>query len=725
MPRRFTPRSGGLLFFLSTTLAAPLVTSRASAADFDAASMKFQLDPAATIRAGLDDPNATGGLPARIFDVFYEQGYAGLAPFSGGTGLLDGDFVKDRAAEGKGAMKVPFNRAVLLGDAESFMGLTSSRLEVKALVRAEGAMPELRAIYSKRALESAEVAFPSAQVVAIRTGRATSDGWIEITTGPIDGHIGSTPLVGLVLLPSHEAPANTSFLVDALEVKKLPGEILSGNTCTVAREKEQCKKGAVCAEGLCIDAAAVYGALPPFETRRDIVTRTATYLTRFQEDRHASDAAAMGFAAEMPAIGDVATTPDAFYRPYAALIGSVRGAHTGAPMPRPYSRIASGATSIVRGQGSELNACFGIVEKDLSGGGRGYGVYSTAGESPLRVGDVIDTVDGEAVDAWVARFAAEHSMMAADSDSDRPYIASSLHALVMRYANDLGVARCTAPGSCGPVKIDVSALRKAPEKILPMECSPRFKLAVDVPQGADPDAYDAAIAQTGVDGSVTLHTNGEPVEEPKWNTIVRSAFESGTDKLLVDKRRGDGGGGEALEMWGSYMRRGPSYGLFFVSRIDHTRIDGPPGFLADLLGTCSGKTFSGKCGLAQLETFTAKPGALPARTAWVTVLDGSASDMSTFFAKGAPGVRIFGTNRTLGLFGSLGVMGSFLPGWTGGYVQFGDVRSGATNAERVSGTWHSGRGVEPDELVVQTQSDLLLGRDTMIERARAWMATGQ
>jgi len=721
------PRSGAvLLSAFAGAFATSLFTSPANAADFDAASMTFRLDPAASIRASLDDPNGTGGLPARLFDVYYDQGYAALAPGSGGTGLLDGDFAKERGVEGKGALRVLWNRTVLFGDAETFAGLAKSRVEVKALVRAEGAMPELRAIYSKRSLDGREVSFPSAQVVALRTGQATSDGWVELSTGPIDGSIGSTPLAGIVILPSHAAPAMASFLVDALEVKKVADGLLSGSACTIAHEAEQCKKGAVCAEGMCIDAAAVYGALPPEVTRRDIVTRATTYMTRFQEDRHASDAAVAGFAASMPAIAALAETPEAFFRPYLSLIGGARGAHTGAPQPNPYSRIASGATTMVRSYGSELNACFGIVEKNLSGGGRGYGVYRTAEGSPLRVGDVIDTVDGEPIDAWIARFAAEHALLAADPDSDRPYIASSLHMVVMRYAKEASVSRCTGPGACTPVTIDVAMLRKSVEKIAAMECSPRFQLAVDVPTGTNPDAYESAISQTSaIDGSVSLHTNGEPPDDASWNTIVRNAFESGTDKLLVDKRRGDGGGGYALEMWASYLRRGPSFGLFFVPRIDHTQIDGPPGFLADLLGTCSGKATGGKCALAQLETYVAKAGGLPARTAWLTVLDGSASDMSTYFAKGAAGVRVFGPNRTLGLFGGLGVMGSFLPGWTGGYVQLGDVRSGATNAERVSGTWHSGRGVEPDELVVQTQSDLVAGKDTMLERARAWLATGE
>ena len=128
------------------------------------------------------------------------------------------------------------------------------------------------------------------------------------------------------------------------------------------------------------------------------------------------------------------------------------------------------------------------------------------------------------------------------------------------------------------------------------------------------------------------------------------------------------------------------------------------------------------CSLAYLQGWAPKPGALGARVAWLNVIDGSASDMATYFAKGAPNVRIFAPNRTMGLFGGLGIMGAFLPGWGGGSVQIGDTRAGATAAERISGSFRSGHGIEPDEVVVQLQSDLLAGKDTMLDRARTWLA---
>ena len=702
-------------------LAAPLGAGEALAATFDAASGTLALDTTVARGATLDSAAGLAGLPTQVFAI--ERRGGGYAAFTVSSDVVDpSSFVAEGdAVEGRGALRVAGNRAVLLGDEASLARFAAGRLEITVFVRAGGALPELRAVYGRKALDAQALGFPTAQVVAVRTGRATSDGWIELSTGPIDGTVAGAAMRGLLLTSASGGPDGAFFSADALEIRAVAPAPLSGGECSIPHEAEQCKKGAVCIEAQCIDSAVAYGALPPLETRKDIVARTAAYLTRFQEDRHAAAAAAEGFAKELPAIAKSADTPAAFFRPYAAAFGKVRGAHTSAPGPDPFARLSAGAIQYVRYDGSELAACFGLVDKDLAGGGRGYGVYATTDKSPLKIGDVIDTVDGEPVDSWLARVSAEHGMLAADADSDRPLLASALHSLVMRYGRDLAVQRCTGPGACEAVSVPLLPLRKAATTAFDkLACTPRFKLAVTVPSGVDANAYEAAISETSAGGIVNLHTNGEPLDDKAWVSTVAGAFESGSP-LVIDKRRGDGGGGDALATWAGYLRRGSGYGLFTVSRVDHAHIDGSPGFLDQVLG-CSGLSFSGPCSLAYLQAFDSKPGALPAKVAWLNVLDGSASDMATYFAKGASGVRIFAPNRTMGLFGGLGIMGNFLPGWGGGSVQIGDTREGATPAERRSGAFRSGRGIEPDEVVVQLQSDLLAGKDTMLERARTWLA---
>lgn len=690
----------------------------ADASTFEAASGVVRLDAKAAFAQTFDDAESLGKLPMRTFRVSQQSGYSMYQ-----TSSQEPTFIAD-GIEGAGAMRVAGDQAVLLGDPVTFAPLAQRRVEVTFFARAAGALPSLHVIYGRRTLDDQSLSYPTGDVVAIRTGRETSDGWIEYTSGPIDGSAYNAPIVGLLFAPAAGVDAKNAFVVDALEIRTVGDALLGRGECHVATETKDCAKGAVCMEGVCIDGAVAYGALPPAATRKDIVARALVHMRHFQGDRHAVANAAK-LEASLPALAETADGAAAFYRPYLTALGALRAAHTAPPSPNPFSRLAAGASGMVRYYGSELNVCFGIVEKDLAGGGRGFGVYATATPSPLAVGDVLDTIDGEPVDAWLARLAAEHGLLAADADSDAPTTAGTLPALVMRFARTVGARRCTGPGACQSLSLDVNALRReAATTIKPLSCSPRFQLGVDVPNGVDPDAYETIITQSK--GSVTtVHTNGEPwTQNDAWVTSLMTAFSiSANGFMLVDKRRGDGGGGAALEAWGSGLRRGPELGHFFVDRIGQSAIDGPPGYMDDLLARCDGRSRAGKCVHGQLETYAPAAGAAPRKIAWLTVLDGSASDMSTSLAKGAPGVRIFGPNRTIGLFGGLNVMGAFLEGWSGGAVQMGDTREGNTNAERVAGAWRSGRGVEPDEIVVQTQSDLVAGRDTMLLRAHAWLAS--
>lgn len=702
----------GLLF------AVLAVASPAGASEVVTATGEVKLDAKAAFSQTFDTAESLGTLTTRMFRVSQESGYTLYQ-----TSSDEPSFTED-GIEGRGAMRIAGDRAVLLGDAATFAPIAQRRVEVTFFARAAGALPSLHVVYGRRALDEQTLSYPTGDVVAIRTGRETSDGWVEYTTGPIDGTAYEAPIAGILLTPAAGVDAKNAFVVDALEMRIVGDSLLGRGTCHVATEAKDCAKGAVCMEGVCIDAAVAYGALPPAATRKDIVARALTYMRHFQGDRHAVANGAK-LEASLPALAVAADDPAAFYRTYLAELGALRGAHTAAPSPNPFSRLAAGATSMVRYYGSELNVCLGIVEKDLAGGGRGYGVYSAVTPSPLAVGDVVDTVDGEPIDTWISRRAAEHEMLAADADSDAPTIASMLPAFVMRYARTMGARRCSAPGACQSLSLDVSALRRdAATTVKALTCSPRFQLGVDVPNGVDPNAYETIITQAK-QNVVTVHTNGEPwTQNDAWVKSLMAAFDGSADGLmLVDKRRGDGGGGAALEAWGAGLRRGPSFGHFFVDRIGQSAIDGPPGYMDDLLASCDGRSRAGKCVHGQLESYVSAPGAPPRKIAWLTVLDGSASDMSTALAKGAPGVRIFGPNRTIGLFGGLNVMGAFLEGWNGGAVQMGDTRQGATNAERVAGAWRSGRGVEPDEVVVQKQSDLVAGRDTMLVRAHEWLAS--
>lgn len=683
-------------------------------------------DKNASLSVSFDGPNALANLPIRRFTVSDRSRGAVFVP----AGNLKPEAFTPDAIEGTRALKLEGDEAILLGDQASLAKLAQGRNVFRLFAKAEGALPEVRALYTKGNPDAARLSFPTAAVTFIRTGRATSDGWVEYSSGPIDGTAGSSALSGILILAGQESKKGGQFLIDALEAVPVPGPLLSGATCTSASEARVCASGAVCVEGRCLDSALIYGALPTKEARLEIVARVKTYFTRFQGDRAGAEYASQNFAKDMGNVAQSATTPDAFFRQYFRSLARTRAAHTSAPEVATYSFVSHSSAAFSRYYGTELGACFGIVEKDLSGGGHGAGVYSVSEGSPLRIGDVIVSVDGAPLTAFIESLLDEGFLHLTDPDSDLAYASTLLSGFLMRNASELEVERCSSPEACTGadvtrVKLDLAQLRKnatTATNTKPLRCSIRFKLGVNVPAGLDIDAYESAVSEEDRSGIVTFLTNGEPVEgDSTWKAAMNDAFGRRPSRMIIDKRRGDGGGGDSLAAYGKLIRRDPEVGLFFVDRISHESINGSPGFLDELFGKCTGSSRTGLCALSSFEGHSAGIYPRPAKIAWLNVLDGSASDMATLYAKGVPGVRIFAPNRTLGLFGSLGVMAPILPGWSGGSVQFGDTRSGNTPEERIKGVFRSGTGIEPDEVTAQTQSDLLRGRDTMLERARAWL----
>ncbi len=170
-------------------------------------------------------------------------------------------------------------------------------------------------------------------------------------------------------------------------------------------------------------------------------------------------------------------------------------------------------------------------------------------------------------------------------------------------------------------------------------------------------------------------------------------------------------------------RQDEGFRFLSLARWAYDAIDPPAAVFAQLAVCESERTPDPVCwGLgASWSGVAANATPRPSKIAWLNIVDASASDLATVYAKGVPGVRIFAPNRTMGLFGSLLHLPRFASGLSDVYAQRSDTRLGSTWAEITAASWHSGKGIEPDERIVQKQSDVLLGRDTMLERARAWV----
>lgn len=706
-------------FTLAGALLAGLLLSAPARADFDLERGVVRIDGAA-VGFGFEGADASPARAARLGE--------GALPSIGGT--IPGDWRVEGGLEGTHAVRVPAGRALVLGDLGSFAALHGSRVELRFWARADGARPSGRLVYTAEDIRAEDLLFPNASLEAIETGRATDDGWVEYATGPVDAAVGARTKLAAIVLEAEASPVETSgFLVDGVELLArgaLPGRAKS---CTLATEDAACGADGACVEGFCVDSAIVWGALPSKEQRVEIARRQEQHLARFTSDRYGAARTATFFSPTARAAAESATTPRAFWQPFQRAAALARGAHTRAAGPARYHRLSWHALTYTRSSWNELLACFGVVEPDLTGGGRGFAVFQAAPASPLRTGDVVVKIDGEEPRDWLAR-AVPITPLSSDPDVDDALQGASLQELVSALARTLEVTRCAGPSSCAGadaqrITVDVAALRKA-VTTLPSEtqprCSVRFQLPVDVPAGADVNAYEAAFESVDAEGFVNVLTNGEPPGTALAD-VVHRAFDRSASRMLVDKRRGDGGGGQSLLVWAERVRQDESFRLLSAARWGYDAIDPPAPVFAELAGCDSRRPSTTAC-WAMSASWYGVPAPVkprPAKIAWLNLVDGSASDLAAAYAKGAPGVRIFAPGRTMGLFGGLHHLPRFASGLSDVYVQRSDTRFGSTWDAVTAAPWHSGRGIEPDEIVTQTVSDLLAGRDTMLERARAWL----
>jgi hypothetical protein len=109
------------------------------------------------------------------------------------------------------------------------------------------------------------------------------------------------------------------------------------------------------------------------------------------------------------------------------------------------------------------------------------------------------------------------------------------------------------------------------------------------------------------------------------------------------------------------------------------------------------------------------------RVAVVNSLDVSGNDFTSrlFTYRGGP-TKIFGPAPTYGAFGPIASLPSHLDELSGGSMQFWDSAFVVLPEDDPAG-FATGVGVPPDQVVLQRQSDALLGVDTALEAARAWL----
>lgn len=619
-------------------------------------------------------------------------------------------------------------------DEPFFASVASKRIEVTLWARADGTAPVVNVQYAKPEWSTGGSSFAVAG--AMRTGRETSDGWVEYSTGPIDGAVWGVPIRAIVLTTSSAAPKGTSYVADAVEARVVPGSQTSAVACTQADVETTCGPGGDCMFGHCVASAVTWGPLPSGEHRAEFAERWIHMASRLIGDRASSEFGRKTFTPTARELAQYATSSRKFFSGMNRLVTGLRDNHTS--FGSPPSSFSTFSPILNYGWSGALHACFGVVEKDLLGGGQGFGVFH-AGDKPLtgvalKKGDVLVSIDGQDPKAWAdAVIPTIYRTATNDPDADLGQYAELISAAISFRASTVTIARCASATACTgddkkEITIDVAGkvypaiLENGgwPDAIEYFGCSPRFTNAV--PEFDEYQPGEDTVTTRTVDGLVSVQFDGFSGQDV-WKSKMSAVFDPKPAAVLMDARQGNGGTGDNVQHL-LELTRGKSERIGFITVVNGAWQDPSPASLfttyRDCVGNDEGFSFACFGAWGFFSDLEAPPGA-GTKIAWLNTVDVSANDYMPKLLQGRTGFKIFAPHATSGAFGAVTGFSSFLPGWGGGSIQYQDSRFGATYDAFGAARWESGHGVEPDVVVAQKMSDAIAGRDTMLEAARAWL----
>ncbi len=747
MRSRFTRRvqvQTGLSLALLVGVGSP---SLASASDFDAKTGVVVFAPNAVKTYGFE--SAAEIAASKIFTTKWDNAQwppsLRMTPATAATvepflTTAPADAIQGTRALRVGSLGTAASVGFAILDDALFAQLASSRVEIAMWGRGDGTPPSIVVQYAKPEW-SLESGFDFASVSAMRTGRETTDGWIEYTTGPIDGSVWGAPIRALVLAPSSQAPKQTSFLVDAVEIKKAPGSLQAANACTQLDVETTCGAGGDCMYGHCVSSTVTWGALPTPAHRVEFAERWITLGARIIGDRASSEFGRTTFTPAARDLAKYALSSRQFFGGINRLVNGLRDNHTS--FGSPPAGFNTFSPMVFYGWSGALHACFGVVEKDLLGGGLGFGVFH-AGDKPitgvpLKPGDVLVAIDGKDPKEW-----ADAVMPGVDRTSPNDpraamaAMAENLAAVITSRARNITIARCASATACKDadkteITIDVAG-KMYPQlaenggfgDIDYFGCSPRFKDSVSeiVPLGQGEDDVTAE----SKDGIVNVQFDGFS-GDGGWKGKFSEVFDAKPAMVVMDTRLGNGGTGDNVEHL-LHLMRGKDEPIGFITVVNGAYDDPTPADIFTTWEPCvtgGDAGFSFKCAFGAWGFFSNldAPTGAGSKVAWINTQDVSANDYMPRLLKGRSKLRIFAPHPTSGAFGAVTSFSPFMTNFGGGSIQYQDSRFAPTYGDFSAARWESGNGVEPDQVIAQKMSDALLGKDTMIEAAHAWLRSAQ
>jgi hypothetical protein len=548
------------------------------------------------------------------------------------------------------------------------------------------------------------------------TGRVTSDGWVELANDhiAIDGALGKI-FVGVF------SPGGCD--VDAIEL--VPDGTVLGplvTSCQGIGDGDACGPGRVCTFGAC---RRVNAEVPPIPADRDAVTAYLANRIEFlfgPYQQRTQDLPNARVAIEQMRH---AADPWGYWNGFLLALRRLHDSHTSS---------TGGLASFAIRNPRPINVCFIEGDADWS--------HAAAPSDPayrdvlvshtgklrnlnLHAGDRLVRVDGRHPIEWARSLVSvEWGYESAANHTTFAEHAAALRSAIARYAANIEVIRCDATAkTCGAIeKIDIVGMPKAAEGEMydPVECdnrplrhlanSPANHFNVDFSNGAEKaffgivDASDANERIFGVEWDSLYTTNGQDGIGKELSAAIAALDSQSASAAILDHRRGTGGTIAGPEIiWNFAEKKHPL--TFYQARqraedAQPTQAIGKALFDAAVASKDFGVDYAGGTHDA------------PIPVALLITSDISASDWLALGLKGQPKVRLFGPYATSGAFSTRLSFGY----WLGMNYTLASGDSFVADGRTINGT-----GVEPDEVVLPKQSDLVTGKDTVFEAALAWI----
>lgn len=717
-------------FGLAVLTVSSVSVSRHALADFDPASGRIVLD--GVLNGSFDD---LASLEA--FGDFNVLGHI-LTPVPNRTAaFVDGD----AAIEGAGAFRIDDTVAgVDLSLATVADTLRGRRIEARFWYRAAGTVPIAELYYlefgGRDLFDTPNAPFAAIGVVRFwPTGRATDDGWVEMSSGPVDFAVHGSVQAQMIRIVDERIVESAFFglrsvpggsaLIDGLEIVDLGEAAVDPVACTLVDEASTCGASGVCLYGRCADTAIAEGSLPAnARIRAEYLDYQVDRIRNFAGSRYIQSTID-AFAARIDAAKD---------EPLKRLWAEYRRAHA----ELADGHLSTPLTTFVSSVGT--GACLYESDADLLPGAPiAPMVHSVLPNHPLasvlEIGDVLVAIDGEPVADWVAR--ADRLLQYGGDQRGRDFIlAPSIIEAAFRAGATLELSRCPVEvaGACTTDDVETITVETAAlvqglwSGVRPgwwfdgAECD--FRFSQPVPGGgADPD-FVGFVDDSALDVR-TIVINGVG-GDGRWMSRVRAALTDLPNDIILDERMGGGGTFEGVAALVAPFVASDEQPLAMVLPPLAPEIDP---ILRDKIFDCQqfGSQACGNGFILPLAGFDPPPVSRPdARIAIVNGLDVSGNDFLPYALKRrARGeTRIFGAVPTYGAFGPLSRMPRVASEIVGGSFQIHDTVFLAGLADP-NVTFTTGFGVEPDEVVRQKQSDALQGVDTLLTRAKAWLGGGR